>query len=228
MNELLFFSFALLDLTVVLLLFRFFGKTGLHALIVLSIILCNIQVLKTVQLFGMTTTLGNVIYASIFLTTDILGEFYGKEEAHKGVMLGFAALVIAAVYMQITLLYIPAPSDFIQPHLAAIFSFMPRVAVASLLAYFVSQFHDVWAFHFWKDKTGGRHLWLRNNASTLVSQLLDSVIFCAVAFLGVFPLSVWLQIMLTTYLLKAIMAIMDTPFIYLARRIHQKRAALFD
>ncbi len=209
----------LLDLSMVLVVFRLFGKSGLLGLIVFNLILCNIQVLKTVQLFGLTTTLGNVLYGSVFLATDILSEFYGKEEARKGVLLGFMTLVMATGYMQISLLYTPAADDWVQPHLEAIFGFMPRVALASLLAYLVSQHHDVWAYHFWKSKTQGRMLWLRNNASTMVSQGLDSVIFCLVAFWGVFPWPVVMEILLTTYLLKFIVAVADTPFIYLARRM---------
>jgi uncharacterized integral membrane protein (TIGR00697 family) len=221
LNELIFFIFALVDMSMVLVLMRFFGRTGLFAAIVMSIILCNIQVLKTVELFGLTTTLGNILYASIFLATDLLSEFHGRRAANKAVLLGFAVLVLSTLYMQVSLLYTPAPSDFVQPHLQAIFGFMPRVAVASLTAYIVSQFHDVWAFHAIRKRTGERHLWLRNNASTMVSQLLDSAIFCAIAFIGVFPWPVFWQILLTTYLMKIIVAALDTPFMYIARRMHR-------
>jgi uncharacterized integral membrane protein (TIGR00697 family) len=207
MNETLWLTFAILDLAVVVAVFRCFGRAGLFAMIAVSLVLCNIQVIKTVELFGVTTTLGNVIYASVFLSTDMLSEFYGKEEARRGVLLGFAALVAAAVYMQIALLFSPAESDFAQPHLQAIFG------------YLVSQLHDVWAFHLIREKTGGRKLWLRNNLSTLASQALDSLVFCLIAFLGVFETGVFLQILASTYLIKVVMAVLDTPFIYLAKRL---------
>lgn len=225
MNEALWIGFMLLDLCLALLLFKLFGKVGLFGLIVMSLLVCNIQVLKIVKLFGFTTTLGNVLYASVFLATDILGEFYGKEEARRGVLLGFCALVISTLYMQIALQFSPAPDDFIQPHLSAVFGVVVRVTAASLLAYLVSQLHDVWAFHYWKQRTQGRRLWLRNNASTWVSQLLDTLIFCTVAFWGVFSLDVWLEIVATTYVFKLVVAIMDTPFLYLARRIAPKKVA---
>ncbi len=218
-NELLWLLFALTDLSLALCVFRFFGGVGLYGLIVFNLLLCNIQVLKTVEIFGLTTTLGNVLYASVFFATDLLGEYYGKDTAKKGVYLGFVTLLLAMVYMQFALLFTPAPSDFADPHLQVIFGFLPRVAGASMLAYLVSQLHDVWSFHFWKQRTKGRHLWLRNNASTLVSQLLDSAIFCSVAFLGVFPMHDWWQILLTTYIMKVIVAVLDTPFIYLAKKI---------
>lgn len=225
MNELLWISFALADLCMVLVVFRLFGRVGLFGLLVFNLMLCNIQVLKTVELFGLTTTLGNVLYASVFLATDLLSEFYGKKEAKKGVLLGFVALVMMVGYMQIALYFRPAADDFAQPHLAALFGFMPRIALASMVAYLVSQLHDVWAFHAIRERTGGRLLWLRNNASTMVSQLLDSAIFCAIAFWGLFPVNVFLEILLSTYVIKIVVAGLDTPFIYLARRIFSKRHA---
>jgi len=105
---------------------------------------------------------------------------------------------------------------------------MPRIAFASLVAYVASQNHDVWAYHFWKRKTNGRFLWLRNNASTMVSQLIDSVVFCVIAFWGAFPFAVFLQILATTYLFKWLVALFDTPFIYLGRRIARRGAVFPD
>ncbi|WP_320173817.1 queuosine precursor transporter [Maridesulfovibrio sp.] len=222
MNELLWLGFAVMDLSLVLIIYRFFGKIGLFGLIVFNLILCNIQVLKTIELFGMTTTLGNILYASVFLSTDMLSEFYGKKEAKKAVYLGFVVLVMAVVYMQLALMFTPAADDFAQPHLEAIFGFLPRIALGSMAAYIVSQLNDVYIFHLLKDKMGERHLWLRNNASTLLSQFLDSSVFCLVALWGLFPFEVWVEILFTTYLFKVIVAIMDTPFLYMARRLHSR------
>lgn len=224
-NEVLWIGFALMDLSLVLIIYRFFGKTGLFGLIVFNLMLCNIQVLKTIELFGMTTTLGNVLYASVFLSTDLLSEFYGKEEAKKAVLLGFATLLMTVIYMQIALMFTPSPDDFVQPHLESIFSFLPRVAIGSLAAYLVSQLNDVHFFHALKEKYEGRHLWLRNNVSTLFSQLLDSLIFCFIALWGLFPVEVWTEIFITTYVMKVIVAVLDTPFIYLAKRMGLQRAA---
>ncbi|MEW5725614.1 MAG: queuosine precursor transporter [Thermodesulfobacteriota bacterium] len=218
-NELIWVSFLVLDLLAAVLVFRLFGRHGLYGLIVMNIIICNIQVMKIVKLFGLTTTLGNILYASIFFATDILGEMYGKNEARRGVWIGFVMLVLATVYMQVALLFTPDRNDLMHPVLARLFAMYPRVAAASLLAYLVSQLHDVWAFEFWKLRTRGRHLWLRNNASTMVSQALDTVVFCSVAFWGLFPWSDFLQILLTTYLLKFLVAVADTPFIYLAKAL---------
>jgi len=218
-NNLLWVGFVLIDLSLAVIVYRFFGKSGLYVLIVASVITANIQVVKTVQLFGLVATLGNVLYGSIFFTTDILSEVYGKKAARRGVWLGFIGMTLMTIWMQIGLKFIPDASDFAQGSMATIFGLMPRVAAGSMVAYLLSQHHDIFAFHFWKDKTKGRFLWLRNCASTMVSQAIDSVIFCAIALWGLFDTNTWLQILATTYFLKWFVAVIDTPFIYLAKRL---------
>lgn len=218
-NNLLWIAFIVIDLSFALIAYRFFGKFGLYTIIVASVITANIQVLKTVQLFGSVATLGNVLYGSIFFATDILSEVYGKKAARRAVWLGFIGMILMTFWMQIGLKFIPDISDFSQSSLSTIFELMPRVAAGSMIAYVVSQHHDIFAFHFWKNKTKGRFLWLRNCASTMVSQAIDSLIFCTIALWGLFDINVWLQILATTYLLKWFVAVMDTPFLYLATRI---------
>jgi uncharacterized integral membrane protein (TIGR00697 family) len=223
-NELLWFLFLIFNFAVSLAVYRAFGKTGLFVLIVLNITICNIQVLKLVELFGVTTTLGNILYGSIFFATDLLGEVHGKREARRGVIIGFIALVFLTVAMQTALLFKPAPDDFAQPAMLTLFAILPRIALASALAYILSQIHDVWAFHHIRRRTQGRHLWLRNNLSTLVSQAIDTTIFVGVAFLGVFDFPVVVSIWWTTYLIKVLVAASDTPFLYLGRKVATARA----
>lgn len=218
-NELIWILFLLGDLIAALIIFRLFGRVGIYALIVMNIIVCNMQVMKMIHIFGLTTTLGNILYAGIFFSTDLLGEIYGKKAARQGVLLGFGMLVLATVYMQVALLFQPSPEDFSHDALTQIFSLYPRVAVASLIAYLISQLHDVWAFDFWKIRTRGRFLWFRNNASTMVSQAMDTIIFVGIAFWGLLPTSEFLQILFTTYVLKFAVAVADTPFIYIAKRL---------
>lgn len=221
-NEILWFIFIVVDLSISLLAFRLWGKAGLYIMIVVGTIVCNIQVIKVVQIFGLIATLGNIVYASIFFNTDILNEIYGKREARQAVWMGFFALISATLAMQFAIRFKPDVSDIMQPHLEAIFNFMPRIVFASLVAYLVSQHHDIWAFHFWKRKTKGKYLWLRNNASTMVSQLIDTTLFTFLAFWGIFSWNVFWQIFLTTYIFKWIIAALDTPFLYLARRMAKK------
>lgn len=221
-NEVIWILFILFDLTIAVLIYKKFGRLGLYGLIVMDIILCNIQVIKQVNMFGLSATLGNMLYASIFFSTDLLNEVYGRKEAQRAVVFGFIFLVLSMVVMQIALMFKPNESDFIQPALVRIFSFFPRVVIASLIAYLISQFHDVWAFNFWKRLTNERHLWLRNNLSTMISQLIDSLIFCTIAFWGVFPTNVFIEITVTTYIFKWIIAAADTPFLYWAIRTKKK------
>lgn|SRR5690554_403569 len=226
MTELLWLLLILVNFGGVLLAFRLFGRVGLFFWTAAAVVLANVQVLKTIEIFGMTATMGNVVYGSLFLVTDILSEIYGKNEARKAVYIGFFTLIVATIIMQICLAFPPASSDFIQQSLVEIFGFLPRIAGASLTAYLLSQLHDIWAYALWrKIFPGERRIWIRNNLSTMVSQLLDTVIFCTLAFAGVFTGRVFWSIMVTTYLLKLAAAVLDTPFVYLAAAISRSLGA---
>ena len=216
-NELLWVFLLLSNFIGILLAYRLFGIHGLYVWIALTGVVANIQVSKTIELFGVTATLGNIVYAGSFLATDIISEQYGARAARRAVWLGFFSIVAATVLMQFALLFTPAPSDTVHESLASVFSVLPRIAGASLVAYIVSQRHDVWAYRFWKERFPGP-IWLRNNMSTIVSQLIDSLIFTLVAFVGVFPPLVLFQIVISTYLIKAVVALLDTPFLYAAVR----------
>lgn len=223
MNELLWIITFAIDFSLLLAMYKFMGKVGLFAWIPLATILANIQVLKTVEILGMTATLGNVAYASIFLATDILSENYGKSSAKLAVILGFICMIATSVIMNLTMRFIPAQGDLAHESISKIFSVMPRVALASLIAYMISQMHDVYSYHYWKKlKPGMTNLWIRNNLSTIVSQFLDSLVFTTIAFYGLYPTGTFISILLSTYLLKAIAAILDTPFMYLAATMHAK------
>jgi queuosine precursor transporter len=222
-NELIWFIMLAVNFGLILGVYRALGILGLYVWIPMAVIIANIQVVKTVELFGLTATLGNIAYASSFLVTDILSENHGKAAARKAVWIGFFSIIAMTLFMNAALLYAPAESDFAQESLVAIFSLMPRIALASLAAYLISQTHDVWAYEFWRKRfPSNRALWIRNNASTMVSQALDTVVFVAVAFWGQFELGVLLEIFLTTYLMKWIVAALDTPFIYAAKRMQAK------
>lgn len=217
-NEILWLFLLLANFFAILIAYRFFGKTGLYIWIPVATILANIQVLKMIDLFTIGVTLGNITYASSFLVTDILSENYDKKSARKAVYIGFFSLSATVLIMNIALMFKPNEFDFIQESLKNIFSLLPRIAFASLVAYGISQLHDVWAYNFWKTQLPHmKFLWLRNNASTMVSQLFDSLIFTSIAFWGLLPTNEFLEILITTYILKLIVAAIDTPFLYLAR-----------
>jgi conserved hypothetical integral membrane protein len=218
-NELLWFGLMILCYLAVLLIYKLFGRKGLFAWVAMSIILANIQVMKTIQIFGLVTAEGNIVYSSIFFVSDILNEVYGKKEARKAVYVGFFVLVMTTVIMQVTLMFVPDSSDTMAPHLAAIFGFMPRIALASLAAYMCSQMYDVWMYAFIKKYHGRKLLWLRSNVSVIFSQLIDNTIFTIIAFYGIFSWDIILQIYVTSLMLKIIVSFVDTPFLYVARNI---------
>jgi hypothetical protein len=218
-NEVLWIELLLTNFLIVILAYKLFGKTGLYVWTAVGVILANIQVMKTIQIFGLVTAMGNVIYSSLFLVTDILNENHSKKDAQKAVWIGFFVLITTTLIMQVSIQFIPDESDFLSEHITEIFSVLPRIAFASLIAYLVSQSHDVWFFAKLKKRHKTKYLWLRNNLSTVTSQLIDNTLFTLIAFVGVFSWSVIGQIFLTSYFLKVIVAAGDTPFVYLARKI---------
>ncbi len=228
-QELLWLTTLLLDLAATVTLYRFFGKTGLQVAIATAIILANLQGPKLTVIFGFETTLGVIFYSSIFFATDVLSENYGRAEANKAVRMGFAVSVIVLVMMSLALMYLPSDrpntaqfSNDIHNAFATILDFTPRFIFGSLLAYYVSQSFDVWAFHQIKKITGDRWLWVRNNLSTMSSQVLDTAIYSLVAWWGTVDLMTALTLGATKYVFKLVIAMIDTTFIYWARSMFRR------
>jgi uncharacterized integral membrane protein (TIGR00697 family) len=170
------------------------------------------------MIFGMHTSLGMIIYSGIYFATDLLSERYGRQEAQQAVLLGFATSIILVLIMTVSLLFIPTESSLpIHEAIVLMFGFTPRFVFGSIFAYLISQSFDVWVFHYMKRKTKGRHLWLRNNVSTLASQAVDTVLYSLVVWWGVVQLNMAIHLGLAKYLFKFIIALIDTPFIYWAR-----------
>ncbi|MCY4358571.1 MAG: queuosine precursor transporter [Gammaproteobacteria bacterium] len=223
-QELLWFTTIAVDLGFAILLYRLFGRQGLYASIIISLLLANLQGPKLTEIFGLQTSMGVILYSSIYFATDLLSERYGKEEATRAVMIGFTVSVIIIVMISISLFYLPASSpetaelaQSMHTATATLFDFTPRFVLGSLLAYLISQRFDVWIFHQIKHQTKGRHLWLRNNVSTLCSQALDTIIYGLVVWWGVVDFATAMQLALAKYFFKVMIALIDTPFIYLAR-----------
>ncbi len=230
MNELLLILSLPITYCLVLLCYRVFGKSGLLLWTVVATIAANIEVLIVVNAFGAEMTLGNILFASTFLVTDILSENYSKKEAQRAVYLGIATSFLFIVISQSWLLYTPSESDFASPAIRTIFSNTPRLMFASLAAYAVCQLFDVWLYHKWweftekKFQNKRKFLWLRNNGSTLISQLVNTVLFNVLAFAGVYSVGTLVSIILSCYVIFIITSLADTPFTYLARRIHDSGA----
>jgi len=213
------------DLGFAVLCYRLFGRTGLYGVVIFSLLLANIMGPKLTVIAGMQTSMGVILYSSIFFATDLLSEKYGKTEAHRAVMLGFFISVALVVMTQISMQFLPStvPSTaaFAQSVHAAtvtLFDYTPRFVFGSLLAYLISQTFDVWVFHRIREATNGRHLWLRNTGSTLLSQAIDTLIYGLVVWWGLVDLVTALQLAGAKYVFKFAIAVIDTPFIYLACR----------
>jgi uncharacterized integral membrane protein (TIGR00697 family) len=223
-NELLWALMLLLNFLSITFVYKKFGKVGLYSWIPISTILANIQVVILVNLFGLNATLGNILYAGGFLVTDILAENYGRKAAQKAVYLGFFSLIVTSAIMKVAVLFTPTEEGVLMfESVKSIFDFMPRLMVASLVAYLISQTHDIWAYEFWRKKySETKHIWIRNNASTMISQFLDNLVFTFIAFYGVYSFDILKDIFVSTYVLKFLVAISDTPFVYIANYLKKK------
>lgn len=227
MNELLLVLSLLISFGVTVLFLKLFGKSGLFAWIGICAVFANVEVLILVHAFGMDQTLGNTLFASSFLATDILSELYGKKDANKGVLVGIITTVLFILLSTMWINYVPAEGDWAMPFVKQLFANTPRVLIASLIAYAVSEAFDVWLYHKWWTLTEKRfgnkdkYLWFRNNFSTLFSQLVNIVIFNFGAFLGIYSLSQLFSITIACYVIYIVTSLLDTPFIYLAKKCRQ-------
>ncbi len=230
-NELLLLASVFFIFGFALLGYRLFGKTGLYCISAAATILANIEVVILIRAFGMDQTLGNVLFAVTFLITDILSECEGKKAANLAVWTGILSSLFFLILSQSWLLYIPAAGDSMAPAIHAVFSNTPRMILSSLTVYAVSQFFDVWLYHKWwafTEKRFGdrrRFLWLRNNGSTLISQIVNTLLFTLLAFWGTYDGATLGSIFLSSYVIFIFTSLIDTPFVYWARRISDRRKA---
>lgn len=224
-NELLLILSLFFLFGAVLVFYRLFGKLGLYVWTVIATIAANIEVLILVDAFGLEQTLGNVLFATTFLVTDILSENHSKKEANIAVNIGIATSISFILISQSWMLYTPSVNDFARPSIETIFSNTPRLMLASLIVYAICQKFDVWAYHKWWEFTSKRcgdskrFLWLRNNGSTLISQLLNAVLYTIGAFFGLYDIPTLISIALSSYIIFIVTSLADTPVIYLARKM---------
>ena len=194
---------------------RKYGVEYIIGMYAALIVVANILASKIVIFAGLTVPAAVIVYASSFLLTDVLSEFYGKDMARKAVWAGFLANIMLVVSVYIAIIWEGAPFWVNQEAFETVLKNTPRIVTASMVAYLVSQHHDVTSYHWWMGKFP-QHLWLRNNASTIVSQALDTVIFITLAFYGLFPLG---TMIIGQYTVKLLIALLDTPFIYTVKRL---------
>ena len=227
-NELLLIGSVVVIYGIVLIAYRLFGKSGMYAMTVLATVFANIEVLLLIDAFGMEQTLGNVMFASTYLVTDILSENESKQAAAKAVWLGVFTSVVMLCFTQYWMLYSLSGVDWAGEHIKAVFSTTPRMMAASFAGYVISQRFDVWMYHRWWDFTtkrfgdSKRFLWLRNNVSTMISQAINTVIFTCIAFAGWYETEALIGIMLSSYIIYIFTSLLDTPAVYFARYMKER------
>lgn len=215
-NEILFFVEIVLCFGAVVLMERKFGKYGLFAWVALASILANIQTAKQVNLFGLSVTLGTVLFASVYLSTDILVEKYSFEDSKKAVYIGLCSTLIYLVAMFICCKYIPNDFDYVSNSMLDVFYFAPRICISSVVMFFLSNLLDVHIFHSFKVADGDKKLWKRNNIATIICNCAENFLFIFGAFLGIYSVRECLIIAGSTCVIEIIVALLDTPFLYLA------------
>lgn len=218
MNSWLIFVDVFVVFSALLICYKFLGKVGAIAWVGIATVLANVITAKNADIFGLSTAIGTVMFASTFLATDILAENHSKEEAKQAVYIGLFADVVLIVSTQIALLYKPSAIDYADGAMRTLFALNLRISIASMIMYFIANMADVYLFTKLKEKSDGKRLWLRNNVSTILCNCLENFGFIAIAFAGIYDGKTILIIAASTSVVEFIVALLDTPFLYLAKR----------
>lgn len=196
-----------------------FKKVLIATLFVGGLLISNVVTTKLIMIGGLVLPGAALLYALLFLASDIYVERYGREEGQKLVTIGFIASVVASAFIALTQYMPVAPFAVdVQAAYEILLGTNFRIVMASMTAYYISQTWDVFIFSFIKKKTGGKKKWLRNNLSTMTSQLIDTLIFITIAFIGNVPTEILFTMLYSQYLFKFLVAALDTPIFYLLTR----------
>jgi len=220
MDELLYILITIISLTFILLATKL-GPQFLIGVVVTLLLIANLFSGRLTVVFGFINTLALPIYAAVFLATDSATEHFGKKIAYQVVLMGVLAQICMVILSQIIIRTSSYGDPLIAESLSAVFGFLPRIIFGSLIAYTFSQYFDVTLYHFFKESYRGKHLWLRNCLSTTISQGIDSAIFLFIAFYGVLPKLG--ELFISVWIFKIIIALVDTPFIYLSYVVMGKK-----
>jgi uncharacterized integral membrane protein (TIGR00697 family) len=191
----------------------------LSAIFIASLITCNLIANKFVTVdLGFKVFIvsaGILPYPLTFLVTDLISELYGQKKANLVVFSGFVASMFVLLFLWLGGQFNAIPSSIVGDDIYnAVFQNAWRIIAASMIAYLFAQFIDVKIFHFWKKLTNGKHLWLRNNGSTIASQLVDTTLVVSILFVGVWDSEQIFSAIIDGWLFKMLMAFIDTPIIY--------------
>ena len=181
--------------------------------------MANILECQTIGLFnGFTSTCGNVLFASVFLATDIMSEKYGVEYSKKAIKLAVASMIAFTVIMQIGLLFVPDETDMAHESMKTLFSLNLRISISSIVMFYLSNNLDIFLFEKIKKKLP-KQLWIRNNVATMVSNVIENYFFIFFAFVGIYDIPTMFNIATTISIVEIVIAIFDTPFLYLSKKI---------
>lgn len=192
----------------------------LNGIFIVSLIVANIVSAKIVTFWGLVIPAAIVAYPLTFLMTDVIGEIWGKEQANQTVKVGFWCQLVSLVLIGLAILLPVAPFADNQEQFKGIMSSSFRVVLASMVAYLCSQSWDVWIFHKIRER-GTKNKWVRNNLSTMTSQIIDTAIFITIAFIGKVP-NIWVMIF-SQYAIKCAYAALDTIPFYLMTKDSEKQ-----
>ncbi len=174
-------------------------------------------------LFGTHLSVAVFCFPIVFIMTDVIGEVYGKRMAKNFVLAGVISIILFLFYSFLsTILPWAKEGMWVHDGYNQIFGLSARISIASLVAFVIAEYQDVISFFFFKKYTGEKNFWLRSNLSNLWSQLLDTIIFMSIAFIGIYPIKTILFIIIPWWLFKVIMGFVYTPLSYLGIRILRK------
>ncbi|SDL91000.1 queuosine precursor transporter [Sediminibacillus halophilus] len=195
----------------------------LNALFTGLLVISNVLGVKLFAVGDFVLPAAVIVYVITYLITDVIGEVYGKDAARKTVQAGFVTQVLAMLFIFIAIQLPAAPVFAGQIEFETVLGGSFQVMLASLVSYLASQNLDVSIFHSLKEKHGSEKLWLRNNLSTITSQLIDTIIFVTIAFGGTVPVGVLIGMIGSQYLFKVLVALIDTPIAYLLVKLAGKQ-----
>ena len=205
--------------TLLLIVEKLFKKEGLYAWISMALIAANILECKTIPLLSLTSTCGNILFASIFLATDIMTEKYGSKYAKNAIKISVFTMIAFIIIMQIGLLFKPDVTDFAHDSMKTLLGLNLRISVASIIMFYISNNLDIYIFDKLRKKLPDK-LWLRNNVATIVSNVSENYLFILLAFTGIYDFKTMIIIASSISIVEIIIALLDTPFIYLSKKLN--------
>jgi uncharacterized integral membrane protein (TIGR00697 family) len=218
MNILLGITGIILCFSIEILIEKIFKKEGLYVWVSVALITANILVAKNINVLNLQATLGNILFASTFLATDILSEKYSSKDSKKAVNMGIIAVILFTIATQFSLLFKPNELDMVNNSLKTIFTFNLRISISSIIMCYLSNMLDIMLFEKIKKKIPNK-MWVRNNIATIISNCLENYLFTLFAFIGIYDIGTILSIATTTTILEIMIAICDTPFLYLSKKL---------